>query len=87
MDNRELELASQVENAINDYGFDNKKFASAIPNMHRTLQQSFWRLIRECIKVYADENFGTDDRNRASHLEAMEMMNYLNEKGRAIPFI
>ena len=78
MENKELELAKLVENAINDFGFDNKKFASSIPNMHRTLQQSFWRLIKECIKVYADENFHTDNRNKASHLEAMEMMKYLN---------
>ena len=84
---KELELVRHIENAINDLHFDNQKFASAIPTMHRTLQQTFWRLIKECMKVYADENYRTDDRNRASHLEAQEMMNYLNENGRAIPMI
>lgn len=84
---KELELIRKIEDTINDFNFNNQKFASAIPTMHRTLQQSFWRLIRESIKVFADDRFPTDARNQASHLEAVEMMKYLNENGRAIPMI
>ena len=53
--------------------------------MHPTLQQSLYRLIRECIKVMADDNRRYDDRNRASHEEAKCIMEYLNERGRNIP--
>ena len=67
--------------------FNPMLFAAAIPTMHRTLQQSLWRLIKECVKVIADEKTGHDDRNMASHLEAKEMLEYLNKHGRHIPFV
>lgn len=85
--NKEQELAKQVETALNSYSFNPKLFAEAIPTMHRTLQQSLWRLIKECIKVIADENTGHDDRNMASHQEAKEMLEYLKLHGRHIPFV
>ena len=84
---KEQELAKQVETALNFYSFNPKLFAAAIPTMHRTLQQSLWRLIKECVKVIADEKTGHDDRNMASHLEAKEMLEYLNKHGRHIPFV
>ncbi len=84
---KEFQLATQVENAINSYNFRAKAFAASIPYFHRTLQQSLWRVIVACIKVYADENYAHDDRNRAAHLEAKEMMQYLKEHGRHIPMI
>lgn len=80
-------MARTVEDAVNVMGFDNKKFANRIPMMHRTLQQSLWRLIRECICVFADDNYGYDGRNAASHLEAKEMLEYLKKNGRHIPLI
>ena len=72
--------------AVNSYSFDLKKFAAAIPTMHLTLQQSLYRLLKECIKVMADESRRYDDRNRASHEEAVRIMEYLNEYGQHIPF-
>lgn len=90
MDNRpnnEQELAKQVEMALNSFSFSPKPFAAVIPTMHRTLQQSLWRLIKECIKVIADDKTGHDDRNMASHLEAKAMLEYLNKHGRHIPFV
>lgn len=80
-------MAKQVEAAINSYSFDRAAFAAYIPQMHRTIQQTFWKLIKECIKVIADENNGHDDRNMASHFEAKEMLDYLREHGRHIPHI
>lgn len=85
--NKEQELAKHVENALNTFGFNPKVFAAAIPKMHRTNQQSLWRLIKECVKVIADEKTGHDERNMASHLEAKEMLEYLNKHGRHIPFV
>lgn len=82
---KEYQLAKEWEMAVNSYSFDPKKFAAAIPSMHPTLQQSLYRLIKECIKVMADESRKYDDRNRASHEEAVRIMEYLNEHGKNIP--
>jgi hypothetical protein len=55
--------------------------------MHPTLQQKLYTLIRECLKEMADDSRYYDDRNRASHLEAQGIMEYLSVNGRAIPCI
>lgn len=73
-ESKECQLAKEWEAAVNSYTFDLKKFAVAIPSMHPTLQQSLYRLVKECIKVMADESRRYDDRNRASHEEAVRIM-------------
>ena len=60
-ESKEYRLAKEWEMAVNSYSFDPRKFAAAIPGMHPTNQQSLYRLIRECIKVMAD-----DSRRRAA---------------------
>ena len=84
-ESREYRLAKDWEMAVNCFSFNPKRFAAAIPDMHPTLQQSLYRLIKECIVVMADETRRYDDRNRASHEEAKQIMEYLNENGRNIP--
>ena len=84
-ESREYRLAKEWEMAVNSYNFNPKRFAAAIPDMHPTSQQSLYRLIRECIKVMADDSRRYDDRNRASHEEAKCIMQYLNENGKYIP--
>lgn len=84
---KEFGLAMQMEDALNDFGFDNEAFAASIPYMHPTLQQKFYKLLRECLAVMADESRHYDDRNRASHEEAKGIVEYLNENGRFIPHI
>ena len=84
-ESREYRLAKEWEMAVNSYNFNPKRFAAAIPDMHPTLQQSLYRLIRECIKVMADDSRRYDDRNRASHEEAKCIMQYLNKNGKYIP--
>lgn len=84
-ESREYRLAKEWEMAVNSYNFNPKRFAAAIPDMHPTLQQSLYRLIRECIKVMADDSRRYDDRNRASHEEAKCIMQYLNENEKYIP--
>ncbi len=86
-ESREYRLAKDWEMAVNSFSFNPERFAAAIPDMHPTLQQSLYRLIKACIKVMADETRRYDDRNRASHEEAKQIMEYLNENGRNIPFI
>ena len=53
-ESKEYQLAKDWERAVNDYGFNPKRFAAAIPEMHPTLQQSLYRLVKECIVVMAD---------------------------------
>lgn len=84
-ESKEYKLAKDWEMAVNSYNFNPKRFAAAIPDMHPTLQQSLYRLIKECIKVMADDSRYYDDRNRASHEEAKHIMEYLNEHGIHIP--
>lgn len=86
-ESKEYQLAKEWEMAVNNYSFDPQKFAAAIPSMHPTLQQSLYRLIKECIKVMADDSRRYDDRNRASHEEAVCIMEYLNKHGKNIPLI
>lgn len=83
----EYRLAMQVESALNSCNFDADVFAASIPFMHPTLQQNFYRLIKKCLKVMADDGRYYDDRNRASHEEARDIMSYLEENGRFIPHI
>lgn len=84
-ESKEYQLAKSWELAVNSFSFNPKRFAAAIPDMHPTLQQSLYRLIKECIKVMADETRRYDDRNRASHEEAIHIMEYLNKHGKNIP--
>lgn len=83
-ESREYRLAKEWEMAVNSYSFNPARFAAAIPDMHSTLQQSLYRLIKECIKVMADETRRYDDRNRTSHEEATQIMEYLKANGRHI---
>ena len=79
-ESKEYRLAKDWEMAVNSFSFNPERFAAAIPDMHPTLQQSLYRLIKACIKVMAD-------RNRASHEEAKHIMEYLNEHGKNVPLI
>ena len=63
-ESKEYRLAKEWEMAVNSYAFNPARFAAAIPDMHPTLQQSLYRLIKECIKVMADETRRYDDRTR-----------------------
>lgn len=83
----EKELAQAIETAVNNYSFNPKKVASQVPMMHRTLQQSVYRLCKAIIEVIGADDYATDPRNQASHNEAKAMLNYLKEHGRSIPMI
>ena len=84
-ESKEYRLAKDWEMAVNDYGFNPKRFAAVIPDMHPTLQQSLYRLISECFKFMADDSRRHVDRNRASQEEAKCIMEYLNEHECTIP--
>ena len=52
MRTREYAYVKEVENMLNG-SFDFGRFAACLPEMHRTLQQRFFRLVKECILVMA----------------------------------
>lgn len=67
-DSREFMAARALEDAINSFSFNPDRFAEAIPYMHRTLQQNFFRLVRSCVcKMANAESWRIDPRNEASH--------------------
>lgn len=67
-DSREFKAVRALEDAINSFSFNPDRFAEAIPYMHRTLQQNFFRLVRSCVcKMANAESWRIDPRNEASH--------------------
>ena len=68
LESREYKAAMALENAINSFSFNPDRFAEAIPYIHRTLQQNFFRLVRSCVcKMANAESWRIDPRNEASH--------------------
>lgn len=63
---KEYKMAKALEDAINDFSWNPKKFAKACTTFHRTLQKSLFRTIVEILICYADENQETDPRNQVS---------------------
>ncbi len=76
---KEYKAAMALEDAINDYGWDPKKFAKVCTTFHRTLQQTLFRTIVEVLICYADENRGTDPRNQASKEGSQQILKVLKE--------
>ena len=64
---REFKVAKELEHALNDYGWNGKRFAMAVTTFHRTLQQTLFRSMVEVIKIMGSEDYGYDLRNKASH--------------------
>ena len=82
---REFKAAQELERALNDYGWNEKRFALATTTFHRTLQQTLFRTIVEILKMYADPQRRPDLRNKASIEGAKKLMEVLEELH--IPFI
>lgn len=76
---KEYKAAMELEDAINDYVWNPKKFAKACTTMHRTLQQTLFRTIVEVLIAFADENRGTDARNQASKEGSQKILEVLKE--------
>ena len=64
---REYVAAKELEHAINSFGWEPEVFAKSVRTFHRTLQQELFRTVIAVIKEMARDDFGTDDRNQASH--------------------
>ena len=59
-ESKEYRLAKDWEMAVNSFSFNPERFAAAIPDMHPTLQQSLYRLIKACIKVMDEPETAQD---------------------------
>ena len=57
---REFKAAKELEHALNDYGWNGKRFAIAVTTFHRTLQQTLFRSMVEVIKIMGSEGYGYD---------------------------
>jgi len=82
---KEYKAAMALEDAINDFGWNPKKFAKACSQMHRTLQQSLFRTIVAVLREYADPNRSVDPRNEASKEGSRKLLEVIDEM--YIPFI
>ena len=81
----ESKAVQELARALNNYGWNEKRFALATTIFHQTLQQTLFRIIVEILKVYADPQRRTDLRNEASKEGAKKLMEVLEELH--IPFI
>lgn len=84
---REFKAAKELERALNDYGWNGKRFAMAVTTFHRTLQQTLLRSMVEVIKIKGNEDYGYDLRNKASHEICKKIMESGVLEDETVPFI
>ena len=84
---REFKAAKELEHALNDYGWNEKRFASAVTTFHRTLQQTLFRSMVEVIRIMGCESYGYDPRNKASHEICKKIVESGVLEDDTIPFI
>lgn len=84
---REFKAAKELEHALNDCGWNEKRFASACMTFHRTLQQTLFRSMVEVIKIMGNEDYRYDLRNKASHEICKKIIESDVLEDETIPFI
>ncbi|UVV58216.1 hypothetical protein NXY28_18250 [Bacteroides thetaiotaomicron] len=83
---REYKTAMELERRLNDYSFDTNRFAESIPYMHRTLQQTFFRLVKASILHMAQQKPASiDGRNKASYEMCCRLTPMLQDS--PLPFV
>ena len=84
---REFKAAKELEHTLNDYGWNEKRFALAVSTFHRTLQQTLFRSMIEVIRIMGSEDYRYDLRNKASHETCKKIVDSGVLEDEAIPFI
>lgn len=84
---REFKVAKELEHALNDYGWNEKKLALAVTTFHRTLQQTLFRSMVEVIRIMGSKDYRHDLRNKASHEICKKIVDSGVLEEEAIPFI
>ncbi|MBR4643899.1 MAG: hypothetical protein IKO73_01895 [Bacteroidaceae bacterium] len=64
---KEYKIAQELATALNDYGWDCKRFAESTKCYHRTIQQTLMRTIVVIIRMVASNTYSYDLRNKSSH--------------------
>ena len=68
------ELVTKITDFINSYNCDEKGFVEQMSREHRTLQQSFTRLMFKWIEHCASNDYHFDGRNEATHRTSKELI-------------
>ena len=85
-ESREYKAAKELEQALNDTRFNPERFAEALPYFHKTLEQTFFRMMKACIISMAKRDPNRiDGRNKAAY-EMCQMLAPMLEETR-LPFI
>lgn len=84
---REFKAAKELEHALSDYGWNEKRFALSVTTFHRTLQQALFRSMVEVISIMGSEDYRYDLRNKASHEICKKIVDSGVLEEKAIPFI
>lgn len=84
---REFKAAMELENALNDFGWKGDRFAKSVKFYHRTLQQELFRTILKVIEMMANDDYGYDLRNEASHRVAKKIIESGILDDEVLPFI
>ena len=63
-----------MSNFVNNYGHSPELFARLMANEHRTLQQSFSKLMLVWLEYIATDEYRTDGRNEASQMVAKRLI-------------
>ena len=72
---KEKAFAATFLSEINQ-GFDNKAFATALCHEHPTIQQMFFRLLKQCVMTRAEERaYSNDERNEGAVRMCQELAN------------
>ncbi len=64
----------KITDFVNSYGSNNKEFIELMSREHRTLQQSFTRLVFMWIEHCASRDYHYDGRNEATHKISKEVI-------------
>ncbi len=83
---REYKAAKELEHALNDYGWNTKRFSQSVRTFHPTLQQTLFRTLVDIIIEFSKEGY-YDDRNRASHELAKKIVESGVLEDKHLPFI
>ena len=83
---REYKTAMELEHHLNNFSFNANRFAESIPYMHRTLQQTFFRLVKASILHMARQKpTSIDGRNKASYEMCCKLAPMLQDS--PLPFV
>jgi hypothetical protein len=77
--NHAQQVVSEITRFVNSYTVANDEFIAEMSTEHRTLQQSFTKLVLKWMEYCASIDYRYDDRNKASHDICKKMIDAFRE--------